>query len=193
MYQTETIKLASLALDPRNARKHDKKNIAAIKGSLKAFGQQKPIVVDGDGIIIAGNGTYVAAKELGWDEIAIYRTELKGDEAKAYALADNRSGELAEWDDAILDETLKELISSGIDVAELGFDIEDFAKDFPGDVDKPSMVDKFGAPPFTILDTRQGYWQERKRQWLAIGIQSELGRGGQLLFNGADAWQNGNA
>jgi len=59
--ETKTVKIASLLADPANARKHDKKNIDAIKASLKQFGQRKNIVVR-DGIIIAGNGTVEAAK-----------------------------------------------------------------------------------------------------------------------------------
>jgi hypothetical protein len=43
---------------------------------------------------------------------------------------------------------------------------------------RQTLADRFGAPPFSVLDARQGYWQERKRAWLALGIQSELGRGG---------------
>ena len=42
----------------------------------------------------------------------------------------------------------------------------------------PSLADRFVVPPFTVLDARQGYWQDRKRQWLGVGIQSEIGRGG---------------
>lgn len=43
--------------------------------------------------------------------------------------------------------------------------------------DRPTLADRFLIPPFSVLDARQGYWQERKRHWLAYGIQSELGRG----------------
>jgi len=46
---------------------------------------------------------------------------------------------------------------------------------------KPALQAKFIVPPFSILDTRQGYWQERRRLWLSLGIQSELGRGENLL------------
>jgi hypothetical protein len=56
---------------------------------------------------------------------------------------------------------------------------EDSVGDGSGDgAQKGSLQDRFIVPPFSVLDARQGYWQERKRQWLAIGIQSELGRGG---------------
>ncbi len=52
----------------------------------------------------------------------------------------------------------------------------------PPDVEQArrTLAEKFGVPPFSVLDARQGYWQERKRAWLALGIQSELGRGENL-------------
>jgi ParB-like chromosome segregation protein Spo0J len=82
-----------------------------IKASLARFGQQTPIVVDANGIIRKGNGTHQAAKALGWETIGIVRTSLKGAEATSYAIADNRTAELAEWDGTALAETLKALQS----------------------------------------------------------------------------------
>ncbi len=102
----ERVKIDELTADPANVRKHNEKNISAIKASLKRFGQQKPIVVDADGIVRAGNGTLAAAIALGWTHIDIHRTELRGAEATAYAIADNRTAELAEWDEAALAQQL---------------------------------------------------------------------------------------
>jgi DNA modification methylase len=96
--RTVKMKCSSLKLDPVNARTHDKRNVEAIKASLDKFGQQKPIVVDADGVVRAGNGTLIAARELGWETIACVRTELADAEALAYAIADNRTAELAAWD-----------------------------------------------------------------------------------------------
>ena len=104
--KTEQVKVKDLLNDPANVRKHDERNIESIKASLQRFGQQKPIVVDGKGIVVAGNGTLMAAKSLGWKEIQIVRTELDGVDATAYAIADNRSAELAVWDDDALAQTL---------------------------------------------------------------------------------------
>lgn len=98
----------SLAQDPRNSRQHDQRNLDAIKASLERFGQQKPIVVH-DGVVVAGNGTLAAAKALGWSHIAAASTDLDGAAVKAYAIADNRTAELATWDDVRLVDTLAEL------------------------------------------------------------------------------------
>jgi hypothetical protein len=53
-----------------------------------------------------------------------------------------------------------------------------------GDSGGGSLADRFGIPPFSVLNAREGWWQDRKRAWIAIGIQSELGRGDQLIENG---------
>jgi len=107
--QVERVMIDELDCDPANVRAHDAKNLDAIKSSLKRFGQQKPIVVNEKGIVIAGNGTLTAARALGWDSINIITTELDGVNATAYAIADNRTGELAEWDEEALAKQLSAL------------------------------------------------------------------------------------
>ena len=101
------IPLADLVLDPKNARKHNDQNLQAIVSSLKAFGQVKPIVVNRTTKIIeAGNGAFLAAKQLGWTHIAAVFVEHDATAARGFSLADNRTAELAEWDNFILDELL---------------------------------------------------------------------------------------
>lgn len=119
----ETKRIGDLVSDPNNARKHDDKNLEAIKGSLTQFGQRKPIVVQGN-VVIAGNGTLEAAKQLGWDEIDIVQVpeDWTKDQAKAFALADNRTAELASWDEQILAAQVLELKDAGFEVAEFGFE-----------------------------------------------------------------------
>jgi len=107
--QTETIQIEELTSDPANARKHDERNLVAIRSSLQAFGQQKPIVVDGRNVVIAGNGTLEAAKRLGWTEIAVVRTTLDETQATAFGIADNRTAELAEWDEMTLHSLMQSL------------------------------------------------------------------------------------
>jgi hypothetical protein len=105
------IKVADLSKDPANARKHDDRNIESIVASLRRFGQQKPVVIDMNNIVRAGNGTLEAAKRLGWDSIECVKTDLKGSEAIAYAIADNRTAELAEWNSDILAAQLNGLLT----------------------------------------------------------------------------------
>ena len=118
------VKISSLQSDPDNARKHSDKNIKSIIGSLKRFGQRKPIVVTGANIVIAGNGTLEAAKQLGWSEIVVsyVPVDWSFEQARAYALADNRTSELGEWDNDKLAMQLIELDSVGWELDDVGFE-----------------------------------------------------------------------
>lgn len=118
----ESYDVAELKFDPRNARKHPTQNIEALKESLFLFGQQKPIVITADGIVVAGNGTLQAAIELGWTNIDAVTVPADWDAKKtaAFALADNRTAELAQWDARELLSHLEEL--DGFDMNALGFD-----------------------------------------------------------------------
>jgi ParB-like chromosome segregation protein Spo0J len=121
-----SVPIDSISPDPANARTHDERNLTAIAASLRRFGQQKPLVVDGKGVIRAGSGTYLAARErLGWDRIAVVRTELEGSEATAYALADNRAGDLGGFDDTALAAQLEALGAEGFDLVELGWNADE--------------------------------------------------------------------
>lgn len=127
--EIRSIKIADLVNDPANARKHSERNILAIRASLQRFGQQKPIVVDSSNVVRAGNGTLEAARTLGWDTIDAVVSDLKGSEATAYAIADNRTAELAEWDDEVLAATLEGLQLEDEEIlAAAGFDDKELAE-----------------------------------------------------------------
>ena len=113
--------IADLHLDPANARLHPERNRAAIQASLKRFGQQKPIVITPSGMVVAGNGTLEAAKAIGWTEIDCVVSDLDGIERTAFGIADNRTSELAEWDDTVLTELLDHLKHEGFDLDDAGF------------------------------------------------------------------------
>jgi len=141
----ETVPLGSISFDPANTRKHSRRNLDAIKASLRRFGQQKPIVVDAKGVVLAGNGTLAAATELGWSEIQIVRTALAGVDATAFGIADNRTAELAEWDDK-LGDVLAALKAEDFPLAEIGFNEADLAElagdPEPSDADAEPQIDK---------------------------------------------------
>jgi hypothetical protein len=108
--------------------------------------QHPPIVVAAPGIILAGTGTLTAAKELGWTEIEIVRTQLEGVEATMFAIADNRTAELAEWEDSLA-EVLQKLQADGHDLGELGYkpeDLRQLSKNFfeNSDADAEPQIDK---------------------------------------------------
>ena len=106
-----TVDVNSIEPHPKNVRQGD---IGAISESLKAHGQYRPIVVDRrTNQILAGNHTWRAAKSLGWSQIAVGFIETKDDDdATRILLADNRTTDLASYDDAGLADLLKELIAS---------------------------------------------------------------------------------
>jgi site-specific DNA-methyltransferase (adenine-specific) len=135
----ETLQIKDLTPDPSNARQHDEKNLKAIQGSLNEFGQRKPIVITEAGVIVAGNGTVEAAKRLGWLEIQAVRVpgDWTPEQTKAFALADNRTAELAAWNTETLTAQLQELEEEGWEIADFGFE----ALDFPGE-DKPIIEDE---------------------------------------------------
>lgn len=93
------VALSECSRDPRNARRHPDTNLDAIKRSLTAFGQLKPIVLKGTRIL-AGNGTHEAMEQLGWNAVAVVRApnDMSDSEAIAFALADNKTTDLSEWD-----------------------------------------------------------------------------------------------
>ena len=107
------VKISTLRPDGDNVRVHGERNLEAIAESLKAFGQQKPIVVDPSGQVIAGNATLAAAEQLGWEHLAIVVSGLRGRRRAAYAIADNRTAELAEWDASALARQIDELSAAG--------------------------------------------------------------------------------
>lgn len=114
------VPLDNLNLDPANARLHPERNRRALEASLRRFGQRKPIVVQRDGMIVrAGNGTVAAARALGWSHVAAVVLDDDHTTATAYAIADNRTAELAEWDDGVLAATLAGLEADGFNVDEL--------------------------------------------------------------------------
>lgn len=113
--------IADLTPDPGNVREHSPRNVEAIKASLQRFGQQKPIVVDENGVVRAGNGTLEAAKALGWKELAVVISDLDSVNLAAYAIADNRTAELAQWNLEGLATLMRELQVHGVEPDELGW------------------------------------------------------------------------
>ena len=109
-----TVDIATLTPDPNNGRLHPERNMDAIKASLRLYGQVKPIVVRKKGlVVVAGNGTLAAAKQLGWTRIAATVVDMTDVEAAGYGLADNRSAELAQWDFEVVARLDKLLLEEG--------------------------------------------------------------------------------
>lgn len=94
----EMRRISDLKPYKNNPRKNDKA-VDAVAASIKAFGFKQPVVIDDNGEIIAGHTRVKAAKKAGYHEVpCIIASDLTPEQVKAYRLADNKVGELAEWD-----------------------------------------------------------------------------------------------
>ena len=123
------IPLADLTPDPANARRHPDRNMQAVMASLRVYGQHQPIVVQKQGMIVrVGNARLEAARLLGWDTIAAVVVDETDIQAVARAIADNRTSELAEWDDEMLADQLQAIEVEGIELEMVGYDTNTLAQ-----------------------------------------------------------------
>jgi DNA modification methylase len=187
MSDLDTTMLAIADLTPyhRNYRHGD---IGAISQSLQALGQYRTIVVNIGSLtgrpyeVLAGNHTMLAAQALGWDELACNVRDVDDEECIRIVTADNRTSDLATNDDPVLAELLQELANTDAGLTATGYDDEDLDAMLKDITRRDSaqvigpLTGTFGVPPFTVLDGRQGYWMDRKREWIAAGLVGEVGR-----------------
>lgn len=167
-----------------NSRTHSDKQVAQIAASIKEFGFTNPVLIDEDGGIIAGHGRLLAAEKLGIETVpTITLKGLTESQKKAYVIADNKLALNAGWDEDLLKLEIQTLNELDFDLNLLGFssdELNDFM-DVPSLNDndyikKGSLSEMFLAPPFSVLNSREGWWQDRKREWISKGINSGLGR-----------------
>jgi ParB-like chromosome segregation protein Spo0J len=134
----------SLTLDPTNARKHSEPNLDAIKGSLATYGQRKPIVARSDTrTVIAGNGTLQAARDLGWSHLAVVFTDDDPMTAVGFAIADNRTAELAGWDREALDRLLGEVRVEDERLQQMFDELLEAEGSLARDAEAPSLPEEF--------------------------------------------------
>lgn len=113
--------IATLYPDPQNARVHSPRQIKQICKSMASFGNVVPLLIDRDGLIIAGHGRLEAAKKLGLTEIPVIQLDhLTPAQAKAFAIADNRLAEQATWDENLLGQ-----IFADLSLQDISFSLED--------------------------------------------------------------------
>lgn len=192
--------IAKLIPYAQNARTHSDEQIAQIAASIAEFGFVNPVLIGGDDVIIAGHGRVLAAQHLGMSEVpVIVLDHLTEAQRRALVLADNRIAENAGWDESLLRAELAALRDVDFDLELLGFaeaelgNLLDAIKIDAGGVssedgsDAPeqtspssTLAERFGIPPFSVLNAREGWWQNRKRAWIDLGIRSELGRGAPI-------------
>jgi len=123
----QQIKIADLKLNEKNPRKNDKAVDYLVK-SIKQFGFNNPVLIDKDNLVIAGHTRIKAAAKLQMEELPCIRLDhLNKKQADAYMIADNKLNELADWDEQLLRDLLKDLPET-LDIEALGFSIEEMEK-----------------------------------------------------------------
>jgi DNA modification methylase len=112
----------------RNPRLNDGA-VDAVAASLGEFGFRQPIVIDADGVIIVGHTRWKGAQKLGLAKVPVHvATDLTDEQVRAYRIADNKTGELAEWDLEILPIEIAELQGGEIDLSVFGFGEKELAQ-----------------------------------------------------------------
>lgn len=190
------IDLTELREDKRNANAGTERGHAMLERSVSRLGAGRSLVVDRNNETVAGNKTREALIAAGITKAVVVETDgttpvvvrrrdfdlsKRGNIAREYAYADNRVGEIdLAWDR----DQLSADRDDGFDFSALFSEkeLDKLLEETSGsDVAGATLVERFVVPPFSVLDARQGYWQDRKRAWIASGIDSGEGRAENLL------------
>lgn len=186
----ERVRASDLLPNPKNWRTHPDEQKDALRGVLAEIGyadvllaRETPnglMLIDGHARaeITPDTEVPVAVVDLDEAEADLLLASLdplaamagRNDEALAALLADVHTSNEA------VRKMLDDLLGAGAAASSPGTGV--------GKPTPPSLVERFGVPPFSVLDARQGYWQERKRGWLSLGLRSEVGRGENLMGRG---------
>tara|TARA_B110000902_G_scaffold266561_1_gene354781 strand:+ start:1228 stop:2490 length:1263 start_codon:yes stop_codon:yes gene_type:complete len=159
--------------NPTNPRTIKEGKFKKLVNSIQEFPEMlelRPIVVSKDMEILGGNMRYQACKEVGLKEVYIIKADkLTDKQIEEFIVKDNVGFGEWDWDVLANDWDVKELEEWGLD----GFPFEQEPKE-----EHNKLEDTFVVPPFSILDTKKGYWQERKKYWKSlIGDEGESREG----------------
>jgi len=178
-----TRKLKSLRPAPWNPRENlqpGEHEYEAIKASLGEFGLVQPLVLNKrSGFLVGGHQRRSVMLAEGLTEAQVVEVDLDEAAEKRLGLQLNGTGR---WDNEKLATMLAEMKAQDIDLTTLGFNQEKIDDLLgiggpAGQSGAGTLAQRFMVPPFTVLNAREGWWQERKAAWIALGIKSELGRG----------------
>lgn len=186
----EIVDIKELKENPRNPNTHPKSQIELLAEIIKKTGWRAPITVSNlSGYIVKGHGRLQAAKLATFKHVPVEYQNFKDEEEELAALlADNKIAELAVIDKEKLTELFKDFDFDDLELTGYSQDeYEDLIEDFEEvDISKINTIklsDLYITSPFSVLNTKTGEWQERKKFWINQGIKSELGRDDSLLFN----------
>jgi len=196
----QKVAITKVKPNPRNPRIIKDYKFKQLVKSIKEFPEmleKRPIicVTDEDGklVVLGGNMRLKALTELKYKEVPIILADDWSEEQREqFLIADNVNFGEWDWDALANDFDTEHLIDWGLEIQ--GVDTSTLFQpsepsdgdgfDFSPEVESvvhTSLSDKFIVPPFSVFDTKQGYWQTRKAEWKSLGIKSEVGRAGNLL------------
>lgn len=182
--------LDNILFNPRNWRIHPLNQQDALKGVLEEVGWVQQVIINKrTGNLIDGHLRCQLAAREGNKTIPVLYVDIdEAEEALVLATLDPIAA-MAATDKQKLDELFAGIESENENVKKMLDDIAakerlDYGKNDTVSEARKTLAERFIVPPFSVLDARQGYWQERKRAWIALGIQSELGRGECLTWTG---------
>lgn len=190
--------ISELIPDDKNMNKHNQYGMSLLEKSISELGLGRSIVVDKNNRIIGGNGVVETASSLGMEDVIIVPTDgkklvvvkredvdLDSEIGRKLALADNAVANVnLEWDE----HNVKEISENwDIDVKDWGIDVNKVSFEEDERLNKnKKLSDRFIIPPFSVLDTKQAVWKDRKNFWLSKGIKSENGRNASVFNVGGD-------
>ena len=169
--------------NPKNWRTHPKLQEKALEGALEDIGWIQDVIVnERTGKLLDGHLRVELAKKRGEHKIPVVMVDLSEEEEELALITLDPITAMAEADKDMLNDLIERCKTDNQKVKDLLQNIAE--KEKLNKIIPHALSDTFIIPPFSILDTRQKYWQERKRQWIDLGISSELGRvDGALKFS----------
>ena len=162
--------------------------VDAVANSIKEFGWEQPIVVDKNNVIIVGHTRWLAAHKLNLKTApVVVASHLTPDQVKAYRMADNKTNELTEWDDDLLNLELDDIEqSSDIDMSDFGFEsIEDEIDVYEDKKEEGSLKKSFFVPPFSVINLASKEMLDKSREWKEKIKDDGSSRGNSSLYEAA--------
>jgi hypothetical protein len=181
----------------RNPRKNEHA-VPKMASLIKEFGFKVPVVARSDGSVVDGHLRLMAARHLGMETVpVVLADEWTEAQVKAFRIAVNKSAELAEWDTSLLALEIEDLKELDFDLELTGFELPELdeilgagadagteGQKEDGDYQIQHLADRFGYPPLSIMNARDGKWRERKGRWIDFGIDSGEGRSEDMISGG---------
>ena len=182
--------LDQIMFNPRNWRIHPLSQQDALKGVLEEVGWVQQVIVNKrTGNLIDGHLRCQLAAREGAQTIPVVYVDVSEDEESLVLATLDPIGAMAATDKQKLDELFAGIESENENVRKMMDEIAakerlEYGEKNNDEQARRTLAERFIVPPFSVLDARQGYWQDRKKAWIALGIESELGRGECITWTG---------